>query len=238
LGIIPVGTGNALARDFGIPMDVDGALDVLLGEHTIKRIDALQVGDRFFVLNIGVGVSAQIMRDTESDAKRRFGRMAYLWNIADKVFGLKRHRFTVTLDGQEKQLRATEILVLNSGALGSPYVRWGTDIHLDDGQVEVYVLRPRAVLDYFSIAWDLLRGQRQGDPSMRCLSATQQVVIHANQPLQVQGDGEVIGQTPVEVTVAPVAVQVITPQAQKTEQADIGPGMGLGASFFQRSQKI
>jgi hypothetical protein len=72
---------------------------------------------------------------------------------------------------------------------------------------------------------------------MRCLSATQQVFIRASHTLQVQGDGEVIGQTPVEVTVAPGAVQVLTPQAQKTEQADIGPGTGLGASFFQGRQK-
>jgi diacylglycerol kinase family enzyme len=138
LGIIPLGTGNALARDLSITLDVEGALDLLIGEHTVKRIDALQTGGRFFVLNISVGISAQIMRDTKRDAKRRFGRMAYLWNVIERLFGLERHRFTLKVDGQEMNLRATKVLVLNGGAIGSPYLRWGTDVHLDDGRVEVY----------------------------------------------------------------------------------------------------
>lgn len=216
LGIVPVGTGNALARDLGIPMDVEEALELLLGEHSVQHIDALQVGDRFFVLNLGVGVSAQIMRDTESETKRRFGRMAYLWNVMDKLFGLERHRFSLTLDGQEKHLRASEILILNSGAIGSPYLRWGPDIRLDDGQVGVYVLHPRAVLDYFRIAWHLLLGQRQNDPGTRCFTAKRHIAIRVNRPLAVQGDGEVIGQTPVEVQVVSGAVQVVTPRMAGT----------------------
>jgi diacylglycerol kinase family enzyme len=48
LGFLPVGTGKALARDLGIPQDLVAALDLILGEHTIKPIDALQVNDRFF----------------------------------------------------------------------------------------------------------------------------------------------------------------------------------------------
>ena len=221
LGIIPVGTGNALARDLGIPVHVDEALDLLLTEHTVRRIDALQVGDRFFVLNVGVGASAKILRDTESDSKRRFGRLAYLWNVMDKLFGLKRHRFSLTLDGEEKRLRATEVLVLNSGAIGSPYLHWGAHVQADDGQVRVYVLRPRAVLDYFSIAWNLLLGQRHEDPNVRTFDAEQRIVIRADRRLAVQGDGEVIGHTPVEVRVAPSAVQVIMPRTEKTTDSSL-----------------
>lgn len=78
LGILPVGTGNALARAFGVPQDLVAALDLILGEHTIKPIDALQVNDRFFALNISVGASALVIRDTKGEAKRRFARMDIL----------------------------------------------------------------------------------------------------------------------------------------------------------------
>lgn len=217
MGILPVGTGNALARDLGIPLDVDEALDLLLGEHAVRQIDALQIDTRFFVLNIGVGMSAQIMRDTESESKRRFGRMAYLWNVMDRLFGLERHRFTLTLDGREARLRATEVLILNSGAMGSPVLRWGPNVQIDDGQVAVYVLSPRAVFDYLSIAWNLLLGERHKDPGVRRLNAEQYITIRANRPLAVQGDGDVIGHTPVEVRVVPGAVQVLTPLRGGTE---------------------
>ncbi len=211
LGILPVGTGNALAHDLGIPMEPEAALDLLLGEHSVRRIDALKIDDRFFVLNASVGISAEIMQDTTSDVKRRFGRLAYLWNALLKLFGLERYPFTLTIDGQDTQLRATEIMVLNSGAIGTPYLHWGIDIQLDDGQVGVYALRPRTVWDLFRMGANLLLGRGKGHPGMRHFDATQRIAIQADRPLQVQGDGEVIGHTPVEIQIVPGAVRVVVP---------------------------
>ena len=45
LGIIPIGTGNALARELGIPLKLHKAVDLLVGAHTTRSIDAMQVGD-------------------------------------------------------------------------------------------------------------------------------------------------------------------------------------------------
>jgi diacylglycerol kinase family enzyme len=84
------------------------------------------------------------------------------------------------------------------------------------GVAVVLVLRPRAVFDCFGVAWNLLLGRQQSDASVRCLRAKQTIVIRVNQPLAVQGDGEVIGQTPVEVRVMPSAVQVVTPRTGET----------------------
>jgi diacylglycerol kinase (ATP) len=78
LGIIPVGTGNSLARELGIPLKLEDAIDLLTGEHTMARIDAMHVGDRYFVLNVSVGISALMMRDTKREDKRRFGEIAYV----------------------------------------------------------------------------------------------------------------------------------------------------------------
>jgi YegS/Rv2252/BmrU family lipid kinase len=211
LGIVPLGTGNVLARDLGIPIEPEEAIDLLLAEHAVRCIDALQAGGRFCVLNIGVGVSGQVMRQTGSDSKRRLGRLAYFWNIVRKLFGLERHRFRLTIDGREKRVRAAEILVLNSGALGSPYVRWGSDIQLDDGRVGVFALRPRSVADYARIAWNLVLRRQPDDPSVRFWQAHESLAIHASPRLVVQGDGDVIGQTPVEITVVPGVLQVIVP---------------------------
>jgi diacylglycerol kinase family enzyme len=78
--------------------------------------------------------------------------------------------------------------------------------------VGIYALRPRALVDYFHIARDLMLGQGQREPSVQYFRARQQISVDADRSLAVQGDGDVIGQTPVDVKVAPGTVQVITPQ--------------------------
>jgi diacylglycerol kinase (ATP) len=211
LGIIPVGTGNSLARELGISPDLEDAIDLLTGEHTIARIDAMRVGDQFFVLNVGVGISALMMRDTERDDKRRFGSIAYLWTGLEKLFGLQPHRFTIAVDDRVDSFWASEVTVANSGAIGDPAFRWGPQVRLDDGRLDVCVVRAWSVIDYPRLAWSVLLGRQKHDPNMRCLSADRTIVITASQPLPVQGDGEFIGHTPVQVDVVPGAVQVIVP---------------------------
>jgi diacylglycerol kinase family enzyme len=43
LGIVPCGTGNAMARELGIPLQIPSALEMLTGEHTLRSFDALQI---------------------------------------------------------------------------------------------------------------------------------------------------------------------------------------------------
>jgi diacylglycerol kinase (ATP) len=211
LAIIPVGTGNTLARELDIPLDVEDALAILVGEHEVRTIDAIQIGDRFFVLNVGVGVSAVMMRDTGRENKRRLGLIAYLWTGLKKLIGWQAHRFAVVVAGQEDTFRASEVVVANSGAIGDPAFRWGAQVRLDDGRLDVCVVRARNGIDYLRLAWGVLLGRQKHDPNMRCLSADRRIVITADRPLPVQGDGEFIGHTPVHVDVVPGAVQVIVP---------------------------
>ena len=211
MGIIPVGTTNALARELGIPLELGDALSLLTGEHAITNMDAMRIGDQFFVLNIGIGISALMMRDTERDIKRRFGRIAYLWTGLGKLLGLRLWRFTVKVDGQSSRLRASEVLVVNGGGLGEPYFHWEPHIRLDDGRLDVFVLRARTAPDYLRVAWELLLGQQKRDPNVRFLSAERSIAINADRPLPVQADGDVIGQTPIQVQVVPNALQVIVP---------------------------
>jgi diacylglycerol kinase (ATP) len=215
LGIIPVGTGNALARDLGIPLDLEGALGLLVDEHRMRTIDidAMQVGDRFLILNLGVGISALAVRGTEHMEKRRLGRIAYVWAGLVEFLGFQPQRFTVVVDGWPRQFRASEVMVLNSGGLGNPYVRWGPQVRLDDGRLDVRIVRARTALDYLRLGWNLLLGQQKKDPSLQNLSAERSVAICADRPLPVQGDGDLIGQTPVQVEVVPRALRVIAPLA-------------------------
>jgi YegS/Rv2252/BmrU family lipid kinase len=213
LGIVPVGTGNGLARELGIPLDVDGALELLAGGGRVRPVDALRVGERVCLINVGAGISAKMMRDADSDQKRRWGRMAYLLAGLGRFLQSHMRRFRVTIDGQVYGVRATEVLVLNSAAIGAPYLDWGAEVQPDDGRVDVYVIRARSAPDYLWLAWDMLLGRWGEIARVQRWRARERVQIHADPSVPVQGDGDPLGRTPVDVHLAPHGVDVIVPES-------------------------
>ena len=102
----------------------------------------------------------------------------------------------------------------NGGVLGIPPLRWGPHIRPNDGQIDVCVISARTALDYLGLAWHTLIDQQRRDRNVRYFVARQSIVISADRPLPVQADGEIIGETPIQVQVVPRAVQVIVPAAQ------------------------
>jgi len=211
LAILPTGTGNVLARDLGIPASLEGALRLLCSAHHTLAIDAMAIGERFLFIAIGVGVSGQMMRDTGQADKRRFGRMAYLWTGFKALLGLQPRRFELQIDGQGHRLSAEEVTVANLGAVGEPAIRWGPQVCVDDGIVDVCVVRARSALDLLRIASSVLLGRQRKEPNLHFLRAQRHVHIEADLPLPVQGDGDFIGYTPVHIRVVPAALNVIVP---------------------------
>jgi YegS/Rv2252/BmrU family lipid kinase len=213
LGILPVGTANVLARELGIPIGLDEACALLAGPHTTTSIDMMRVGESAFALQIGIGIDSLMIRDTDRSAKRRFGRAAYLWTAAKWLIGYQPRRFTIAVDGRRARPRAAQVLIANGGVLGMPPFRWGLHIRPNDGRVDVCIVSARSLRDYLSIGWHMLLGQHRRDPNIRYMSAERSIVVDADRALPVQADGEIIGQTPVQVQVDPSAVQVIVPEA-------------------------
>ncbi len=69
LGILPLGTGNLLAKVLGVPLKLEEAIQLLVGDHTTTKIDALKVGERYFFSNVSVGISPTIMGETKTAEK-------------------------------------------------------------------------------------------------------------------------------------------------------------------------
>ena len=212
VGIVPLGTGNTLARELGIPLALEGASRLLTSDHAVRNVDALAVGERFFLLNVSIGISGVMMRDTDRTDKRRFGRVAYVWTGLRKLFGYQPHRFDLTIDGERRRVRASEIAVANSGALGDPSLRWSPQVELNDGHMDVCVFRAKSVLDYLRLAVAVLLRRHAEEPGIRHYIAESRVTVDTSSDLPVQGDGEFLGKPPVEVAVVPGAVRVIVPQ--------------------------
>ncbi len=212
LGIPPLGTGNDLARALLIPLKLDEAIDLLVTDHVVTEVDALKVGQRHFFSNVSVGISPQMMRDTQSVHKKIFGRLAYILAMIKRSSIFQLQRYTLTLDGRVRSIRAAEVLISNTTLLVKPPFLFGAPATLVDGQLEVYIVRAQTVGDYVRLLWDLFRRPGRSAAKLIHLAATHSVRIEADRSHLVQADGEVIGHTPVEVQLVHKAIHVIRPQ--------------------------
>ncbi len=219
LGIIPLGTANVLARELGIPVDLEGACGLLAGAHGVTSIDAMKVGEKHYFTQVGIGIDAMMIRDTRREDKRRFGRVAYIWTALTRLVGFQPRRFRIVADDRQERLHASQIVIANSGILGQPPFRWGPDIEPHDGLLDVCIVRARTLLDYLSLGWHVVRGQHKQSPNVRYLRARRQIVIETDHPLPVQADGEIIGETPVQVELVAAAVRVIVPETREDRAA-------------------
>jgi len=209
LGILPTGTGNGIARAISIPLDLDEALDVITQEENFYNLDAMKIEDRYFFLMIGIGLSAKALKQSQIDEKRLLGRLYYALLTLKAYFGFQPHRFQMEIDDVRYVTHGYEILLLNCGTIGDPILQWEEDILSNDGEIDIYNIRAKNVLDTFRIIWNAMTGQERTDPSISAYKMKQKIRVKTGTPLPVQGDGDFIQYTPIEVTVVPQALKVL-----------------------------
>ena len=211
LGIIPTGTGNLIARELGIPTAVDDAVALIAGMPRTRTIDAMRIGERVFVLNVSVGISASVIGDTTPRQKSRFGRIAYIWTTVTKLFKLKPRYLVVAVDGIAHEYRAVEVAIMNCGKLAKAFHPLGPEISIDDGHLDVFVVGVMSLRDVPRYVLKIIT-RRPAASSLRVIPAEKRITIQSTVPLPVQADGDIIGTTPVEVELLPHAVTVLVPK--------------------------
>src|SRR5438874_12593859 len=82
LGLLPIGTMNVFATELGLPVnDLEGCWNIVQGEH-IRAVDLPRANQKFFVQLAGVGLDAQVVKETSTQLKRNFGPLSYLISAA------------------------------------------------------------------------------------------------------------------------------------------------------------
>jgi len=211
LGAIPLGTWNALARNLGIPIYTEEALHLLTEAHSVREIDGLEVKGNIYLISVSTGFSSSMIHSTKRAAKRRFGFLAYIWNLILQLFGLRRIGFHLVIDQKHRKVRAAEVMVVNSGLIGLGELPTRLNIHPDDGKMEVCIIKPRTIFGLVTVAWNILIGGKNRNPEFRYYPSEASISIKTKKPRIVQGDGEEIGKTPVEIRVIPHAIKLIVP---------------------------
>jgi diacylglycerol kinase (ATP) len=211
LGIIPTGTWNAVARHLRLPASPHWAIKLMTGPHSLRLLDMMDLGDSIHAMNLGVGFSASMIKNSDRDQKRKFGNLAYFKQIASKIFGLQLLKYEIIADGVKYTGRASEIFIANYGVVGLHILEDRLDIHPDDGKADLLIFRARTILDLPSLFWHVLIKREKQAPKYRNISASNEIVITTKKPAEVQADGEYLGKTPVKIKVLPQSIRVIAP---------------------------
>jgi diacylglycerol kinase (ATP) len=151
MGIIPVGTANALAKELGIPTNVDDAAKLIGGTFETKKIDAMKVGSRYYFLDIGIGAKTLAIKDTKKKDKQKFGVLAYIWNGMKWFKKFQPQEFHITTDTVDVRLQAMEVVIANGGTIGNAAFQYGTHIKIDDGLINICVIRTQSVSDFIPV---------------------------------------------------------------------------------------
>jgi len=116
LGVIPMGSGNGMARSAGIPLKLEAAIKVL-NKNNVHAIDTGLVDNkRLFISNAGVGFDAVVTREFSQSKKRGF--WSYVGIINKKIWSYKPKEWTIELDGKIIREKAFMITVANATQLG------------------------------------------------------------------------------------------------------------------------
>ena len=215
VGVLAGGTGNLLARALGIPLSVRRAVDKLLvGQEHLIDLGRFPSGGRFAIA-AGVGIDAAMVAETPGWLKRRLGVLAYtLMGSRAALRAVLRREFfdaRVVVDGVVHERRAAAVMIANFGAVLGKRITLGPAIRTDDGLLDACVFSPRTLRDAIRIVGRLLRGRfDRNDP---CMMYARGRVLHVETTpaKQWQADGELMGTTPFDVVVEPLAVRLLVP---------------------------
>lgn len=210
VGVLGGGTGNLLARALRIPLNPRKAVDALLrGRQATIDLGRLE-GGAHFAIGLGVGLDEAMIAGATSALKKRYGVFAYVHSALKAGIRLEKFDARVTVDGRVVNCRSAAILVANLGTVVGGLISFGKDIAYDDGLLHACIYSPGNFLDAVRIFTRMLRGTAHLDRQVTVIGG-REITLETTPARGVQADGELIGPTPIRITVRPNAGRILIP---------------------------
>ncbi len=208
MGIIPLGTGNVIAMDLGIPRDPVQACRTIL-EGTVRPIDIGRCGNNHFILAAGVGFSGEVIAKTNLGLKSKVRNLAYVYAGVKHFPKFKPKDFFLETDTFSGRVNAISIAICNSYLYGGYRLKPG--ISITDGLFDICVIQGRSLFDPLKIALSVV--YRRGVPERNLLTfKARYVKITSSEEGIVHNDGDVIGKLPMDFEVIEKGLSVIVPR--------------------------
>jgi len=226
LGVIPLGTANALASDLGLigpPAKV--AQKLLHAEparisvgHIHFQDEAGNLRSRYFVVAAGIGADALVMSRMDAGLKRRLGYLLYLIECfrtwATSSFPLFEAVLPANQNGAGRVVDVSQLLAVRVHSFGGVLRTLAPGASLRNGSLSLLAFKTQSRLHYLKFllaavaGWHTFKGvvELLETPSIECRARN-----GAREALLVEADGEVLGSLPVRMEVAPHSLTLLVP---------------------------
>ena len=213
LAVVPMGTGNDLAATLAIPGGSDGAREAIR-EGRVRTLDVARarsegVGERFFINVATGGLGAETSSLADEEMKSRWGKLAYFRASLETANKFEVREVKVTLDGEERGLRAVNIAVGNCRYAGGGWLA-APRANPEDGLLDFVAIKDVGLKETLALAPAAL-GRSDYLEKDGVYSARAKKIRVETEPggLDFTVDGEIIGDEPVEFEVIPRVLNVV-----------------------------
>lgn len=208
LAIIPLGSGNGLARHFKIPLTAAKAVQ-RLNQLNFKTIDVGLFNNEPYLCTAGIGFEAEV--SFEFDEQKTRGWMTYLSSITRVISRYK--PISISLVRKGEKVRITNIFTL-SVANGSQYgnnARIAPSSSISDGLLDVCIIRRFPVWKAPLISLQMITGKINRASNYTTYQTDKLTIFlpNENYPAHIDGDPMIIKSNEVEVSVMPKSLRVM-----------------------------
>jgi diacylglycerol kinase (ATP) len=195
LGVLPAGTMNVFAKEHGLPTGLAAACAVIR-EGRVKEIDLAAANDTHFIQLAGIGLDAQIVKETPWESKKTLGPVSYLLSAAAIAV---RTPPTIIVEAAGEVREGCFVLIGNGRYYGSKLVLF-PEARTDDGLLDILIFKNLGYLDIARYLGGVLLGKHTALSDVSYFQAPS-ARIHSTEEIPIEVDGELCGALPVNVRV-------------------------------------
>lgn len=206
--LLPLGTANSFARTMGIPLDLDGAIEVIANGQP-RAIDLGRINDDYFLNNAALGLAPVVAGSVPQGLKKKLGRLGYLLWAGWSAASFKAFRLRIDDGARTYRLWATEVRIANGRYHGGVELIETADP--ESGEIVVQAVRGRSLV---RLGWNYAASLMKLDSRRQVVREFhgRELKIATRPPMRVSIDGELGPETPFTASVAVAAVTIAAPR--------------------------
>jgi diacylglycerol kinase (ATP) len=215
LGLLPMGTVNVFAMELGLPAnDLEFCWNVIEGNNT-RLVDLPSANGKYFVQLAGVGLDAQVVKETSLALKRNIGPLSYLISAA-QIAARRPPRLFIESENAPIS-EGSFVLVGNGRRYGGPFPFFKNAV-IDDGLLDVVAFKQLGYLEIIKYLQDVFFSSKIQVPEVEYFQ-TRRLRITSEQDVPVELDGELVGNCPVQFEMLEKRLRVLAPPVASLKQS-------------------
>ncbi|QNE17850.1 YegS/Rv2252/BmrU family lipid kinase [Kribbella qitaiheensis] len=203
-GVIPAGTGNDFARGVGIPMkDPAAAADLIVAGRT-RAVDLAVAKDEFITTVVAGGFDSLVNKRANAMTWPK-GNSRYTLATLAELRTFKPLSYVITVDGEVIETEAM-LVAVGTGPTYGGGLQICAGAEIDDGLLDITIIKPVSRLTLLQMFPKLAKGTHVGHPMLHTLRGSS---VRLESPtVTAYADGEILGELPVDIGIAPGALTV------------------------------